>query len=520
MRDLALLLSLPSSILLLLATSAATAQDLPWPYNLPRTAKYLPEHEAQIKRDLEIQQRLSWQEPAGVKKMSDDEGEKFFLGYWDFGPQSEGWETADRHERLDASNQSTTITVLDAPIAPHTGHDRPHIPLFGRSLFARNFQCPGATTSCSSIGSDLCCPTSQSCVKVSGGVGCCPSGQSCGTVVGSCDTSAGYTDCPNSPNGGCCIPGAQCEGTGCVFYGTQTVVTTLPTSVRTSSAAAPPTSSDSPTTPAVPIAPAATSAAVLGYTTTVTVTKSVSGQMTTIIAPTTVIVSPSPSSTPSTTSTPTTQGTLTCTTGFQSCPASLGGGCCPTGQVCGTASLCLDPSSSPTTTTTAAAGPPIRPTSVSVGTTDNSFSAALAPSRTTTPEACPTGFYMCSAYYVGGCCRVGRNCDTSSCPTSDSTAVVSSGATVIVPATATTTTGDGGAAAGQGSCANGWYGCAASVGGGCCPFGLACGTASCSATVSGQSNTGKEAPSGAAVNGCAWTFGAIALMAGVGMVWL
>jgi progranulin len=108
---------------------------------------------------------------------------------------------------------------------------------------------------------------------------------------------------------------------------------------------------------------------------------------------------------------------------------------------------------------------------------------------------------------------VDRNCDTTSCPATDSTAIVSSGATVVVVATST------GTAATQGSCANGWYLCAASAGGGCCPSGYLCGS-SCTATASGEQNTGKEAPSSASVVGWAWSFFVLAIGTGIGMVWL
>ena len=140
---------------------------------------------------------------------------------------------------------------------------------------------------------------------------------------------------------------------------------------------------------------------------------------------------------------------------------------------------------------------------------------------------------MCSAYYLGGCCRVGRNCDSTSCPAGDSTAVVSTSGLVIIAGgtgasvvtyTSTTTTGAGTATASAtatgttGSCASGWFGCAESDGGGCCPGGYVCG-ASCTATVSGQGDVGKEAPSwgprGVAVQG---GVGLLAVLSGMGMV--
>lgn len=57
-----------------------------------------------------------------------------------------------------------------------------------------------------------------------------------------------------------------------------------------------------------------------------------------------------------------------------------------------------------------------------------------------------------------------------------STTIVSSGKTIVVPLTGAATT----TASESGSCATGWFSCAASLGGDCCPGGYTCGTASCS----------------------------------------
>ncbi|KAI5274983.1 hypothetical protein E4T47_02107 [Aureobasidium subglaciale] len=118
------------------------------------------------------------------------------------------------------------------------------------------------------------------------------------------------------------------------------------------------------------------------------------------------------------------------------------------------------------------------------------------------------------AYYLGGCCQVGRNCDTTSCPTSASTAVITnSGLTVIAPSGASS-------AVLTGSCANGWFSCAASVGGGCCPSGYGCG-ASCTAMTSGESNIGKGAPSEASyAKRCGWALLSLATLSGAGMIFL
>jgi hypothetical protein len=189
-----------------------------------------------------------------------------------------------------------------------------------------------------------------------------------------------------------------------------------------------------------------------------------------------------------------------CGTSFQSCPASLGGGCCPTDRICGTSSLCPLPpgstesitsttsttSSQITTSTTSGQVVPVRPTGIT----------STSTSIPSTGTACPTGFYACEAYYAGGCCMTGRNCDTTSCPATSSTTIVTEGRTIIVPvgqaATVTSPTG---------SCATGWSSCAASVGGGCCIDGWNCGTASCSSV--GPTNTvvaQKSSPSSAHLN--------------------
>jgi hypothetical protein len=80
------LLALPAVLSAIVFATPSYSQD--WPYNLPLDAKYYPEHEHIIKRDLEIQQKLDMAAPSGVRKMSDHEGEKFFLDYWHFDEQT------------------------------------------------------------------------------------------------------------------------------------------------------------------------------------------------------------------------------------------------------------------------------------------------------------------------------------------------------------------------------------------------------------------------------------------------
>jgi hypothetical protein len=128
---------------------------------------------------------------------------------------------------------------------------------------------------------------------------------------------------------------------------------------------------------------------------------------------------------------------------------------------------------------------------------------------------CPTGFYACSAYYLGGCCQTGRNCDTTSCPPASVSTTLVSGSTLTIVAPS----GSGITAPASvltGSCAQGWATCSADLGGGCCPSGYQCGEVSCAAvaTGGGGSNVGKMPPNaaGAFLGADLWTM----TMAGLG----
>ncbi len=209
-------------------------------------------------------------------------------------------------------------------------------------------------------------------------------------------------------------------------------------------------------------------------TQTVTITASSSTQTSTIVV--------------TSTSTSSSSSSLTCTSSYQSCPASLGGGCCPSTRLCASGASCAPLSTTKTTTTsTSASGtstatgvPPVRPTSDSSTSTQSSA----------TGTSCPTGFYACEAYYAGGCCRTGRDCQTTSCPPTSSTTIISGTVTVVVPLGSAATV-----ASPTGTCATGWATCAPSDGGNCCPSGWQCGTASCSSA--GATSTAlvqKESP--------------------------
>ncbi|KAF2480004.1 hypothetical protein BDY17DRAFT_29998 [Neohortaea acidophila] len=458
MREAAALLALPASLLLaILASCCTSAAEVAWPYNLPRTAKYYPEHEAFASKEWAAQEKLAWRRPTAVRKMSGDEGEKFFLQYWAF--EEEGG--SRRYE----GNASMALPLL-APIAPHGDEHHFGPSTLKRGLLAREFKCPTGTHSCSSIGSDLCCNTGESCISTKNGYGCCPDGETCGDDIGACKD--GYTSCPNSSNGGCCIPGASCDGTGCIVYGTSTVTTTLPTVTVTSGSSGKTTSSSSSET--------------TDQQRTVTETIIISGSGYT------------------TTKTVTVETGSICKSGFHSCPASLGGGCCRSGQSCGSNGC---PNSA--TTTTISPSQPIRPTSVSASTSSTS-------TTTTTYSNCPSQYYQCSAHFIGGCCQIGRNCDTTSCPpATPSTITMTSGATIIQSAPTSV----------RGQCMGGWSSCPAAESGGCCPSGYNCGTASCSESRNGLIvATGKSYGSGGTDVRLVWSMMVGSMAAVVGLLWL
>ena len=143
--------------------------------------------------------------------------------------------------------------------------------------------------------------------------------------------------------------------------------------------------------------------------------------------------------------------------------------------------LSTSPSSSSIVSTSGQAGLPVRPTSLTSTTTTTTSSSDFS-----IAGSCPTGFYQCSAYYHGGCCRVGRDCALSDCPSASSTTVANTlGVTIVAP----TGSGIGAAIAGlgKGSCQTGWSSCSPSLGGGCCPGGYGCASGTtCTATVAGE----------------------------------
>ncbi|KAJ5086402.1 hypothetical protein NUU61_007709 [Penicillium alfredii] len=388
-------------------------------------------------RNAEIASRLAAKPVHGVRKMSDDEGEKFFLDYWRFSNDTPG----NLLERKVDEDMNTTTTAIDASpgtiecISPDHANmadeDSPAAIFLARSypfqppalvdsgtgpqrrsftgilpnlLESRDFKCPTGTHECKAINRpSRCCGSGESCELIkdigSGDVGCCPNWQTCSGQIGSCQR--GYTACSQALGGGCCIPGYECVPGGCksCFTVCSVFISRNTTDLNHTGA----------------------------YISVVTIT----AHSTVIVS--TKTYSTSPQTSPSS----------------PSSPSSIG------------------------TEITENLVPPARPTSPSTTTSND--------------DACPTGFYACSAVYHGGCCRTGRDCDTTSCPTTSSTTFTSNGETIAVPVLTT------GHSAETGRCAKGWFSCADTVGGGCCPMGFACGS-SCVATATETTTVAKEKP--------------------------
>jgi progranulin len=456
--------ALPATLLSLLACCPhqINGETHRWPYNLPANHKYYPEDEVFVRRDEALQQKLQRAPVAGVKKMSDDEGEKFYLDYWNFAAEGDinAMEDEDDGQQIDDSesrfllgfNHTRTGTTMP-PFSVHSNDSSVirsnmlsryvRFPILHRSQSGRrDFQCPVGTSSCASIGRpNSCCAEGQTCQSIQdtglGDVGCCAAGETCGGSLSTC--ASGYTECPNYPGGGCCIPGYVCVAGGCLLSSTATVIVSP----------SPPSTQQSSVTSRT--ASAATTPASQSPTVTTMPTSSTAGP----------------------------SNTLACSSGFRSCPASLGGGCCPTDRACGR-DVC------PELTSTATVAAPVRPTS-----------GNATPISEASITGCPTGFYACSAIYQGGCCRLGRDCAPTSCPTNAlATLIDNNGVTIIVTASSGLTANS----ILTGVCATGWSSCAANDGGGCCPTGFVCGSScTATATVSGiqASVVGKLAPNGA-----------------------
>jgi hypothetical protein len=182
----------------------------------------------EIFRNEKITARLSQETIQGLRKMSLDEGEKFFLSYYSFASESIDAEAGNAN----GSGNSTTLSSnnknrsLDRSEFLARSFPFESASFLERSagflgLEIRDFKCPAGTKACTSISrSDRCCGTGSTCEIItdtgSGDVGCCPDGEVCSGTVGSC--ASGYSTCSEALGGGCCIPGYECVSGGCEFF--------------------------------------------------------------------------------------------------------------------------------------------------------------------------------------------------------------------------------------------------------------------------------------------------------------
>ncbi|KAN0067593.1 hypothetical protein V8E54_014158 [Elaphomyces granulatus] len=213
-----------------------------------------------------VEQRLIRQQVIGVKKMSDDEGEKFFLEYWSFGDgpakavRRDPIQTVDDPHLEDGDvkgsfeswmkNSSSLLDMSPSipPLSLHEQESDSFLRIVGRQLkiprnvllpfLKRDFKCPSGTFNCTSINHPgSCCNNGDTCMLVNdtglGDVGCCPQGEHCSGVT-SC--ISGYDSCPSSLGGGCCIPGFSCVSGGCALVSTSTVIETLTPSTSSTAA--------------------------------------------------------------------------------------------------------------------------------------------------------------------------------------------------------------------------------------------------------------------------------------------
>jgi len=240
MRTISRIFCLPLPLLLLIPSYSTSALGLEVEWHQKHDLQGEPlEVESLGRRNVEIQSRLAEQRPCGVKKMPADEGEMFFLEYWLFDRETRGtMQTSEELLRRQVERQalqesgklklSANVSIPPTPQPPLLLHtDQVQQPVLGRSfipgfawLYRREFICPGGTTSCSSIGQpNSCCQNGLTCNAIPdtglGVVGCCAAGASCAGQVAGCPS--GYSSCPSSQGGGCCIPGYECSGVGCEY---------------------------------------------------------------------------------------------------------------------------------------------------------------------------------------------------------------------------------------------------------------------------------------------------------------
>ena len=223
----------PASLLLLIATLPAQGSPVdpqPWiDFHIPFLGSGFFSKTVHSMEPVS-QVRLDGERPVAVRKMSIDESEMFFPGYWQYRAELDNSREAERlldvnEEPRHESANASMAQQLQSPLCLHTEQRPSDHPLFGRlpraffPLWKRDYQCPSDTNACTSVGRpNSCCPTESTCQLITdtgqGDVGCCAQGQTCSGQVSQC--YQGYTSCPSSLGGGCCLPGYACSGVGCM----------------------------------------------------------------------------------------------------------------------------------------------------------------------------------------------------------------------------------------------------------------------------------------------------------------
>ena len=350
------------------------------------------EHEIFLKErtklDDVIRHKLINPSPVGVRKLSDDEGEKFWLDYWQFVDHAapidhasgDGTSGSPDETQREFEGLGRNTSFIQAPFALHR-HTAPQshprrLPRALAPLIKRAFECPVGSTPCTSIERpNSCCSDGTVCQLIKdtglGDVGCCPGNTAtCDGGIDTCPTD--HLSCPDNPGGGCCIPGYSCFEEGCLSTVTVTVTPTNP--APTSTDIPPPTTTteaDSPTInpPWRPTSHPDTTS------------------------------SPTASETPTTTEPPIPTD-IGCPTGFYACSAHYAGGCCRTGRDC-------EPTSCPAPTVTTIV--------------DSNGATVVVPVETGSSGpgeqtgTCAEGWKSCGVDDGGGCCPDGYGCGRASC---------------------------------------------------------------------------------------------------------
>ncbi|QSZ33032.1 hypothetical protein DSL72_002617 [Monilinia vaccinii-corymbosi] len=426
MRRSSQILGLPTSILLLLISQSISVRAVdaneflvPWPRHLTAHVKYwiygsAKGSDEELEKDNTV---VISKRPVGILKMGQDEGEKFFMKYWRF----EGEDTPSSlngkdnlwRER-DLKEEARFLVNSSIPLSfrpPFALHTHHHLGSWDYEDIHARGKDSAASLAILEKRAFQCPLGTSSCSAIGYPNSCCAADETCFQIT---DTGLGPV--------GCCPSGGNCGGS----------ITNCPS-------------------PNIPCADDVGGGCCIPSYVCAPIGCVINPSLVVVVTETSTVFSPTPSTT-------TQISTITSTRSSLSSSSSISSIWSP--------SQTWTPIVIATTATSALGVVPVRPTGDSTTTTTDSTSF--------TGDTCPTGFYACSAHYQGGCCRTGRNCDTTSCPATSSSTMIGSGITVAVPV---------GSAAkitlATGACATGWSSCAVSLGGDCCPSGWGCGTAGC-----------------------------------------